>query len=344
MCNIAGYVGTRDATPILIEMMKRQEGFWGGYYSGLSTIHGGKIHHAKIIGDTQRMLDYTDAKHLPGTVGVLHSRSKSGGDDLWSHPFIGAGGHVAYSAYGGYGFFASEPYKSRRTALFNALEDSGYHSRSRTLKRVGSYPTAPDGSSAHVSDIMAQYITSLIDDGLDAPSAMERAYCTMPGEIVGLTLHDAEPDCIVWSRVNQPMVVGFADHGVYLATTALAFPDDAKSITSLPAMSCGRVYRDRFTAKPFDAPPCSIAPITAKVWHDAYAAMVKVLGEKLCRMEDVCAVVEPCFESADCMPSETLAYEIMHSLWLDGRLGIEKSRVDGMLPTVDAPLFRSYLK
>ena len=31
MCNIAGYVGSRQATPILIEMMKKQEGWDAGY-------------------------------------------------------------------------------------------------------------------------------------------------------------------------------------------------------------------------------------------------------------------------------------------------------------------------
>ena len=32
MCNIAGYIGSKDAAPILAKMMQRQEGFGGGYY------------------------------------------------------------------------------------------------------------------------------------------------------------------------------------------------------------------------------------------------------------------------------------------------------------------------
>ena len=64
MCNIAGYVGTRDAAPILIEMMLREEGWAGGYQTGIATIHEGKIYYAKITGDTKRLLDYTDAAKL----------------------------------------------------------------------------------------------------------------------------------------------------------------------------------------------------------------------------------------------------------------------------------------
>ena len=44
MCNIAGYIGDKSAAPILIEMMKKQEGFGGGFYTGLS-IHDGKRLH-----------------------------------------------------------------------------------------------------------------------------------------------------------------------------------------------------------------------------------------------------------------------------------------------------------
>jgi len=346
MCNIAGYVGSHEAAPILIEMMKKQEGWGGGYYTGLATIDDeGKIQHAKITGDTQRMLDYTDAAHLKGTVGILHSRSKSGGDDLWSHPFIGTGGHTAYVANGSYGIFKEEPYLSDRTVIFDSLEADGYHSRSLTLQPVGHYPRMSDGSAAHISDVMAQYITRFIDCGYDASMAMDEAFCTMPSEIVGLMLHDAEPDCIIWSRINQPMMVGFAPHGTYLATTALAFPDDAENITMLPPLSGGRVYYGLFTSKPYDAPPCTVAPITGRVWHDAYDAVVKALTENgPMTIGRLAGTVKPVFDNADCYPSAMVAYNILHSLKGEGRLGEKLSRVSGMRKTIDAPLLKAYLK
>ena len=40
MCNIAGYIGKKNAAPILFEMMKKQEGFGGGYYTGITTHDG----------------------------------------------------------------------------------------------------------------------------------------------------------------------------------------------------------------------------------------------------------------------------------------------------------------
>ncbi|NLC43023.1 MAG: hypothetical protein GX783_01940, partial [Clostridiales bacterium] len=57
MCNIAGYIGKRQTAPILVEMMKRQEGFGGGYYTGITTQDEGKLHSTKVVGDIKNFLD-----------------------------------------------------------------------------------------------------------------------------------------------------------------------------------------------------------------------------------------------------------------------------------------------
>ena len=44
MCIITGYVGTKQAAPILIDMVRKAEGLDGGHYTGMATIHDGVIH------------------------------------------------------------------------------------------------------------------------------------------------------------------------------------------------------------------------------------------------------------------------------------------------------------
>jgi hypothetical protein len=59
MCNIAGYVGSRRAAPIILEMLRREEGFAGGFYSGLAaaTYEGageaalGNVRYSEIYAD-----------------------------------------------------------------------------------------------------------------------------------------------------------------------------------------------------------------------------------------------------------------------------------------------------
>lgn len=87
MCNIAGYNGNENAADLLLEMMKKQEGFGGGYYSGITTLHEGMIYHAKVVGNVTALCKETNAEDFPGTISIAHSRPKLGGGTEWGHPF-----------------------------------------------------------------------------------------------------------------------------------------------------------------------------------------------------------------------------------------------------------------
>ena len=49
MCNIAGYVGDRQAAPILVEMLRRQEIYDSGFSTGIVTIHQGKLDRKSVV-------------------------------------------------------------------------------------------------------------------------------------------------------------------------------------------------------------------------------------------------------------------------------------------------------
>ena len=96
MCNIAGYVGDKPAVPILVEMLKKQEGLGCGFYTGIVTIHQGKIHCVKAVGDLQHLLAVTNAASLPGTVGFAYSCTQN---EEWAHPFLCEREGEIFSAY-----------------------------------------------------------------------------------------------------------------------------------------------------------------------------------------------------------------------------------------------------
>lgn len=338
MCNIAGYVGTRRAAPILIEMIRRQEGLAGGYYTGLATIHEGRIHYAKLTGDTDRLLAETNAASLPGTIGIIHSRSKAGGGDEWAHPFVDAARGdptIAYVANGSLGCFAHR--QEEFCALSAELIDAGYPMLSRARIDHGKYPRLPDGTTVHMSDAMCQLIARNIDRGLPPAEAMEAAFCTMPSEIVGLLLALSEPDSIAFTRINMPMNLAFADHGAYLGSAALAFPDDGTEPQALPPCSTGRVWRDRVEISPYRQPPAQVAAIDAAVRADAYAAILAALAEGIKSMSELNRAIRPCFGAGDCKPTALLGYDIVAALLRQGRITAEIRRVEGAFPHLDAP-------
>ena len=161
MCNIAGYIGKKNAASILLEMMARQEGFAGGYYTGIATIHDKKLYYAKVIGDLSTLINETDARELPGSIGIIHSRSKSGGDIEWSHPFVDEREQMAYIANGIRGVFDKE---QDQNAIAQMLVDSGHIFKSKTQGAVGGYPLLLDGTSIHFSDVMCHLIESFITE------------------------------------------------------------------------------------------------------------------------------------------------------------------------------------
>lgn len=338
MCNIAGYVGGKRAAPILIEMMKKQEGFAGGYYTGIATIHEGKIYHAKLVGDTQMLEDLTEAASLPGTIGILHSRSKSGGGVEWAHPFVDIKNEeprIAYVANGASGFFTER--KLGYSVIAEKLIEEGYTMSSKVLEGDNIYNMLSDGTSVHMSDVMCQYILKNMENGMNVTDAMENAFCSIPSEIVGLVLATDTPDRINYSRINMPMYVGRADHGTYMASTPIAFPEDAREHQLLPPCSSGCVYENGVFSKAYKECPATVAPITARVRHDAYEKVLEALENKDAILKDLCNAIEECFDPADIRPRAALVYDILKALLAEGKIKREDVRVDGVYDGITAP-------
>jgi len=340
MCNIAGYVGDRPAAPLLIEMIRRQEGLWGGFYTGLATIHEGKIHYAKLTGDLDHLLANTDAASLPGNIGVIHSRSKSGGGDEWAHPFIGTHegeAKIAYVAQGAAGCFSH--LRDEQNQIADRLLADGYDMQSRIVIDGNRYQRLSDGTTAHMSDVMCQLILRHMDSGKPEAEAMTGAFCEMPGEIVGLLLSLARPQVITYSSVNQSMFVGFASHGAYLATAALGFPEDAGAPILLPQNSSCYVSRSGFTVQPYPAPPAAIAPMDGQTVSSVYNMICDAMRERAMTMREMYDMTMSCYGEGDCKPYGTVLYTLLDGLNRRGELIIEHRRVPGVRDDLDAPRF-----
>lgn len=345
MCNIAGYVGTKDAAPILIEMIRRQEGFAGGYYTGIATLHEGKIYYAKLTGTADRLVSLTDAAKLPGKIGIIHSRSKAGGGDEWAHPFIGWDRHsgnarIAYIANGSKGIFKSRA--AEADAIAQRLFDEGYRMDSRVRGVSDRYTTLSDGTQVHMSDVMCQYILENMDGGLDSPAAFERAYCTMPAELVGLLLDVDQPDCIVWSRLNCPLHLGFTSHGAYLSSSPMGFPEDpdVKAAIPMPHASAGRVFADRFESKKYDEQPAKVGALYADRVFEAYGNVQRSLEEGEKTFSELCKeAVAPVFSKVRCRQTPMLCYEVLEAMYKRKLLNIESREVPGEFPDIPAVKF-----
>ena len=346
MCNIAGYVGTRPAAPILADMMRRQEGWDCGHYTGMATLDNGKLYMKKVIGDMSEFDRRVSLEELPGTIGFAHGRTPGCDgerDDRWGHPFLGTGGRMAYIVNGAGGVFKGRT-KDLRNELYTMLREKGYRfeTLSEWTKRANNQ--MPDGYFIHSSDLMTQIVQYYTDTGMDILDAMEMAGMQRPSERVALCLTEDTPDCISWFRMNYPMFTGVADHGMYMATTPQAMPEDARNIEMVMPLSVGKVYRDRIETRPILSDEITIAPITPGTWKACYEAMDAALGNEEIDHDSLDRLIRPLFAPATCPPESAVNYAIMNQFEKEGRLEVSRYRVPGTGEGLTAPKLKGKLK
>ena len=241
MCTWAGYIGQERAAAVLLQMAKRQEGLWSGYYSGLVTVDRGRLHWEKVVGDFAKLVAETNAAELPGTLGLVHSRTNSGGDVEWGQPFVDAECTVAGMGQGSGGVFADD---SRRVALGNALLAQGRTFRSATAHKVGGYPIIADGSAIHTSELLTVAAAAEYETCRDPGDAARRAVRQAPSEAVWAFVFADQPDTIVVTNVNQRVVVGRDDSGTYIASSALAIPAGVRWRCEMPGNTLAVISRE----------------------------------------------------------------------------------------------------
>src|ERR1700738_624795 len=96
MCGIVGYVGRREAQPILVEGLRCLE--YRGYDSaGLATLVGPHLHLRKRAGRISNLVRYLRDRPAPGCHGISHTRWATHGPatDSNAHPHVGGDGLVA---------------------------------------------------------------------------------------------------------------------------------------------------------------------------------------------------------------------------------------------------------
>jgi glucosamine--fructose-6-phosphate aminotransferase (isomerizing) len=191
MCGIVGYIGPRDAVPILLDGLRRLE--YRGYDSaGVVTLSGRGLHCAKAPGKLSVLAGLLRKRPLPGRVGLGHTRWATHGapTEANAHPHFSCDRAVAL--------------------VHNGIIENADRLRAR-LRRAG-----------HVfrSQTDTEVLVHLVEEErtADPLEAVRRAVARVEGSYaVGVIFRD-HPDCLVAARHGSPLVLGLAPGASLMAS------------------------------------------------------------------------------------------------------------------------------
>ena len=212
MCGIVGYIGYRDAYPILIKGLHRLE--YRGYDSaGVALLAGDhKMNIYKSKGKVSNLEESAASKDISGHIGIAHTRWATHGEPstLNAHPHVSQNGRLALVHNG-----IIENYSNLKTFL----EGKGFTFKSSTD-----------------TEVLVQLIQFIQDDyGKDLEGAVVSALRRVTGAYAIAVVDKENPDKIVVARKSSPLVVGIGkDHKeFFLASDALPIVEYTKQMVYL---------------------------------------------------------------------------------------------------------------
>lgn len=212
MCGIVGYIGFRDAYPILIQGLKRLE--YRGYDSaGVALINNeGVMNVYKEKGKVSNLEALTSQRDISGQIGIAHTRWATHGEPsaINAHPHVSQSGRLALVHNG-----IIENYSNLKILL----EKEGYTFKSST--------------DTEVLVQLIEYMQKKYDKSLENATIM--ALRMVVGAYAIAVIDKNCPDKIVVARKSSPLVIGIgANHKeFFIASDALPIVEYTKQMVYL---------------------------------------------------------------------------------------------------------------
>ncbi len=227
MCGIVGYIGFRDAYPVVIKGLHRLE--YRGYDSAGVALMGKELKVYKKAGKVSDLEDFVRNMELQGTAGMGHTRWATHGapNDRNSHPHSSGNRKLTIIHNG-----IIENYATIKNALL---------AKGHTFK----------------SDTDTEVLIHLVEDiqqetGLDLQEAVRVALHTVVGAYAIVIMNTDEPDQLIAARKGSPMVIGVGQGEYFVASDATPIIEYTKNVIYLKDNEIACIRRDSLLIKHID--------------------------------------------------------------------------------------------
>ena len=197
MCGIVGYIGTKEAFPILIKGLRRLE--YRGYDSaGVALVNDdGALNVYKTKGKVDNLVEYCGDKNISGTVGIAHTRWATHGEPSSRNA------HPHYSS-------------SKNLAIIHNGIIENYADLKAKLQAKGvKFESDTD------TEVLVQLIEYIQQQKqLDLLTAVQVALYQVIGAYAIAVIDRRDPDQIIAARKQSPLVVGIGEDEFFLGSDA----------------------------------------------------------------------------------------------------------------------------
>jgi glucosamine--fructose-6-phosphate aminotransferase (isomerizing) len=227
MCGIVGYIGFRDAYPIIIKGLHRLE--YRGYDSAGIALYDKDLKVYKKAGKVVDLENFVKDVNLAGTVGMGHTRWATHGapSDRNSHPHSSG--------------------DRKLTIIHNGIIEN-YGVIKEALLAKG-----------HVfkSDTDTEVLIHLVEDiqketGLDLAEAVRITLNKVIGAYAIVIMSADEPDVLIAARKGSPMVIGVGKGEYFIASDATPIVEYTKNVIYLNDNEIAYIHRDELLIKNID--------------------------------------------------------------------------------------------
>ncbi|MBR7079056.1 MAG: glutamine--fructose-6-phosphate transaminase (isomerizing), partial [Treponema sp.] len=219
MCGIVGYVGEKNATPILVNALKKLE--YRGYDSaGIAVFDGQDIVVEKVKGALKVLEEHLVTHIIRGSMGIGHTRWATHGEpsDVNAHPHTNVSGTIAIVHNG-----IIENY----VKLKAWLQEQGVVFRSQTDTEV----------VAHLINYFYEQSGDIFESVLNALHRIEGSYA------LGVLCKDY-PDRIIAARKESPLIVGLGEGENFIASDVPAVLEHTREVYFLDQKQVAVIYAD----------------------------------------------------------------------------------------------------
>ena len=196
MCGIVGYIGNKQAYPILIKGLRRLE--YRGYDSaGIALLNNGNLNVYKAKGKVSDLVHFAEQKDIEGTIGIAHTRWATHGEpnQVNAHPHFS---------------------QSEELAIIHNGIIENYAVLKESLKKHGF--TFSSETDTEVLVQLIEYIKK--SNKVDLTTAVQLALNQVVGAYAIAVIEKGHPDLIVAARKGSPLVVGIGEDEYFLASDA----------------------------------------------------------------------------------------------------------------------------